>query len=53
MVELATQEAMSHLGSTLKHLVAVMADNYNLDPPFLFYELEISDGFGRLAILHI
>ena len=36
---------MGQLGSTLKHLIAVMADNYNLEFPFLFSKLYISDAF--------
>ena len=44
-VKIAPQESMGQLGSTLKLLVAVMADNCNLDFPFLFTKLDIADGF--------
>ena len=44
---------MGQLVSILKRLVAVMADSYNLDFPFLFTKLNISDGFFRLVVSHI
>ena len=44
---------MYQIGSTLKCLVAVMADNYNLDFPFLFTKLDIADGFWSLVVSHL
>ena len=44
---------MGQLGSTLKRLVAVMADNYNLNLPFLFTKLDIAEGFWRLVVSHL
>ena len=44
---------MGQLGSTMKHLVTVMADNYNLDSPFIFTKLDIADRFWRLVVSHI
>ena len=37
---------MGQLGSTPKRLVAVMADNYYMELPFLFTKIDIADGFG-------
>ena len=53
MVKTAPQESMGKLGSTLKRLVAVMAENYNLDFPFLFANLDIADGFWRLVVSYL
>ena len=44
---------MGQLGSTMKRLVAVMADNCNLDFPFLFSKLNITDRFWRLVVSHL
>ena len=44
---------MGQIGSTLKRLIAFMADNYNLDFPFLFAKLGITGGFWRLVVSHI
>ena len=44
---------MGKLGSTLKLLVVVMADKYNLDLPFLFTKLNITEGFWRLVVSHL
>ena len=44
---------MRQLGSTLKRLVAVMADNYNLEFTFLFTKLDIADGFWHLMVSHL
>ena len=44
---------MGQLVSTMKRLVAVMVDNYNLDFPFLFTNLDITDRFWRLLVSHI
>ena len=52
-VKTAPQESMGQLGSTLKRLVAVMVDNYNLDFPFFFTKLNISDGCWRLVVSHL
>ena len=52
-VKIAPQESMGQLGSTLKLLVAVMADNCNLDFPFLFTKLDIADGFWSIVVSHL
>ena len=52
-VKTAPQESMGQLGSTLKLLVTVMADNCNLDFPFLFTKIDIADGFWRLLVSHL
>ena len=52
-VKTAPQESMGQLVSTLKHLVAVMADKYNLDFPFLFSKLDIAGGFWILVVSHL
>ena len=44
---------MSQLGSTLKCLITIMADNCDLEFPFLFTKLEIDDGFWRLVVSHL
>ena len=44
---------MGKLGSTRKRLVAVMAYNYNLEFPFLFTNIDISDRFWCLVVSHI
>ena len=44
---------MGQLGSTMKRLVAVITDNYNMYFPFLFTKLDISDGFWCLVVSHI
>ena len=44
---------MVQLGSTLKLLVAVMADKYNLDFSFLFTKIDIADYFWRLVVSHL
>ena len=52
-VKKSPQESMGQIGSTLKRLVLVMADNYNLDLPFLFTKLKIAYGFWRLVVSHL
>ena len=52
-VKTAPQESMGQLGSTLKCLVGVMADNYNPDFPFLFTNIDIADRFWHLVISHL
>ena len=42
---------MGQLGSTLKRLVVFMTDNYNLKSPFLFYKINILDGFWRILVV--
>ena len=53
MVKIAPQDSMGQLGSTRKRLVAVMAYNYNLEFPFLFTNIDISDRFWCLVVSHI
>ena len=52
-VKTAPRESMGQLGSTLKHLVAVMSGNYNLDSPFFFTKIDIADGFWSLVVSHL
>ena len=44
---------MGQLGSTIKCLVAVMSDNYNIGFPFIFSKLDIADGFWHLVVSHL
>ena len=53
MVKTAPKELMCQLESTLKQLVSVMSDNYNLDFPFIFTNIYIYDAFWRLVVSHI
>ncbi len=46
----APAEAMVQLGNCVQRLVALMADNYDLDQPFKFAKLDIKDGFWRMAV---
>jgi hypothetical protein len=46
----AKPQAMAQLGLSLKRIVALMADNYNEDKPFMFVKLDIKDGFWRMAV---
>ena len=48
--KLAKQEAMVQLGQTLKRIVALMADSYDPNQPFVFSKLDIKDGFWRMAV---
>ena len=47
------QESMGQLGSTLKRPVSFMADNYNLDSPFIITKLDIANSFWYLVVSHI
>jgi hypothetical protein len=46
----APQQSMSQLGLCLKRIIALMADNYNLNKPFMFSKLDIKDGFWRMRV---
>ena len=48
--KLAKQEAMVQLGQTLKRIVALMADSFDPNQPFVFSKLDIKDGFWRMAV---
>ena len=52
-VKTAPQQSMVKLVSTLKLLVVVMEDNYNLDFPFIFSNLDIADRFWQLVVSHL
>jgi hypothetical protein len=47
---MAKPEAMAQLGNCLKRLVAIMADNYDINHPFMFCKLDIKDGFWRMRV---
>ena len=47
---MADPASMTQLGSSLTRIIALMADNYNIDIPFLFAKLDIKDGFWRLTV---
>ena len=49
-IKKAPQESMAQLGLCLKRLIAVMADNYNPQKPFMFSKLDIKDGFWRMRV---
>ena len=49
-VKKAPQESMAQLGLCLKRLVALMADNYDPQKPFVFSKLDIKDGFWRMRV---
>lgn len=49
-VKLAPAESMIQLGNCIQRLVALLADNYDPDQPFLFAKLDIKDGFWRMAV---
>ena len=44
---------MGQLGSTLKRLFVIMADNYDMDFPFLFTKIYIANSFWYLVVSHI
>ena len=46
----APQQAMGQLGSALKRIIALMADNCDPDRPFKLTKLDIKDGFWRMAV---
>ena len=48
--KMAKPEAMAQLGNCLKRLVALMADNYDINLPFMFSKLDIKDGFWRMRV---
>ena len=52
-VKTSPQQSMGHLGSTLKWLITLMADNYDLDFPLIFTKLDIAEGFWWLVVSHI
>ena len=52
-VKTDTQESMGQLGSTMKRLVAVMTDNYNMESPFIFTNINIAEKFWRLVVSHL
>ena len=49
-IKLAVQESMNQLGSSLRRLVNIMADQHDPNHSFQFCKLEIKDGFWRLAV---
>lgn len=49
-VKQAPAEAMVQLGECVKRIVSIMAENYNLDKPFVFAKIDIKDGFWRMAV---
>ena len=46
----AKPEAMAQLGNCLKRIVATMADNFDMQKPFMFSKLDIKDGFWRMRV---
>ena len=44
---------MVQLGSTIKYLAELMTDNYDMDLPFLFMKLGISNGVWSLLVSHL
>jgi hypothetical protein len=46
----AKPEGMVQLGMAVKRLVATMADNFDMEQPFIFSKLDIKDGFWRMAV---
>ena len=49
-VKQAPAESMVQLGQCVQRIIALLADNYDPDQPFLFSKLDIKDGFWRLAV---
>jgi len=49
-VKQAPAESMIQLGQCVQRLIALLADNYDPDQPFLFSKLDIKDGFWRMAV---
>ena len=47
-VKQAPAESMVQLGQCVQRIIALLADNYDLDQPFLFSKLDIKDGFWWL-----
>lgn len=50
IIKMAPTESIIQLGNYVQHLIAMLADNYNLDHPFMFSKLGIKDGFWRIAV---
>jgi hypothetical protein len=46
----AKPEAMAQLGFCLQRIVATLADNMNINKPFIFSKLDIKDGFWRMRV---
>lgn len=46
----APAESMIQLGHCIKRLVALLADNYDPNKPFMFSKLDIKDGFWRMSV---
>ena len=44
---------MGQLWSTLKRLVALIVDNYDLESFSLFTKLDIANGFWHLVVSHL
>ena len=49
-VKQAPAESMIQLGQCVQRLIALLADNYDPNQPFLFSKLDIKDGFWRMAV---
>ena len=52
-VKTAPQQSMGQLGSTLKWLITLMADNYDLEFPLIFTKIDIAEGFWWLVVSHL
>ena len=52
-VKTAIYQSMGQLGSTLKRLVSLMSDKFNLGFTFLFSKLNIVNGFLCLVVSHL
>ena len=50
-IKQASAESMLvQLGQCVQRIIALLADNYDPNQPFLFSKLDIKDGFWRLAV---
>jgi len=49
-VKQAPAESTIQLVQCVQRLIALLADNYDPDQPFLFSKLDIKDGFWRMAV---
>ena len=47
---LAPQKAMAQIGTALKRIIFKLAENYNLDKPFIFSKVDLKDGFWRMVV---
>ena len=49
-IKLAPKQSMAQLGDVLWRLLYTLAENYDVEKPFVFTKLDVKDGFWRLSV---